>query len=160
MRTVKLISVLMVSLFILTGCDFFRSLVGKPTSEDMERMRLEAQLEAQRKREQDSIAKVNEMLAQQQRALAEQNSLERTGRFHVVMGSFKVPENAEKMKNVLEKKGYSARIIPFNNGFDVVSAGSFDKFIEAVRTMDELIELEICPDDIWVYDRTYNLHKQ
>jgi UDP-N-acetylmuramate--alanine ligase len=32
--------------------------------------------------------------------------------------------------------------------------------IEAVRTMDELIELEICPDDIWVYDRTKNLHKQ
>ena len=160
MRTVRLISVLMASVLLFTGCDFFRSLVGKPTSEDMERMRLEAQLEAQKKKEQDSIARVNAMLEEEQRLLAQQNSLENTGRYHVVMGSFKVPENAQKMKQLLENKGYTSRIIQFNNGFDVVSAAHFNKFIEAVRTMDELIELEICPDDIWVYDRTKNLHKQ
>lgn len=160
MRTVRLISVLMVSVLLFTGCDFFRSMVGKPTSKDMERMRLEAQKEAQKKREQDSIARVNAMLAEQQRLLEEQNSLANTGRFHVVMGSFKVPSNAENMKSSLEEKGYSPRIIQFNNGFSVVSAASFDKYRDALWEMDELIELEICPDDIWVYDRNQSLHQQ
>ena len=32
---------LLASLFALTGCDFLRSLAGRPTSEDIERMKLE-----------------------------------------------------------------------------------------------------------------------
>ena len=71
MRIVKLIMTLMAAAVLLTGCDFFRSLVGKPTSEDIERMRLEAQEQARMKREQDSLNKLKALELEQARAAAE-----------------------------------------------------------------------------------------
>ena len=35
------------SLFVVTGCDFFRSLAGRPTSEDIQAKKIEIQLAEQ-----------------------------------------------------------------------------------------------------------------
>ena len=98
---------------LLTGCDFFRSLVGKPTSKDLERMRQEALEQERLQREQDSLNRVRALELEQARIAAE-NSLENAGKYHVILGSFKVEGNAEKMYAVLEKNGYKPRVIEFN----------------------------------------------
>ena len=52
-----LLLIALVSMFLLTGCDFFRSLAGRPTSEEIEEMRVE-KLRVEEERLQANIAKL------------------------------------------------------------------------------------------------------
>lgn len=156
MKFVRLFSMFLIAATMLTGCDFFRSLVGKPTSKDLERMRIEAQ--AKKQRQLDSIKKAKaDSLALIAAQEAEKNALK--DRFYVILGSFKVHSNAERMYAFLEKNNYTPRTIRFKNGFDVVSVASTNNLQEALRILDELLAYEYCPDDVWVYDVRQELHE-
>lgn len=156
MKIVRLFSLFLIAATMLTSCDFFRSLAGKPTSKDIERMRIEAQ--AKKQRQLDSINKAKaDSLALIAAMEAEKNALKE--RFYVVLGSFKVQGNAERMYQFLEKKNYTPRTIRFKNGFELVSAASTNNLQEALKIMDELLLFEYCPDDVWVYDVKQGLHE-
>ena len=116
MKAFRLISTLMVALMLVTGCDFFRSLVGKPTSKELEQMKREAVEQARKQRQLDSINKAKALALEQAKAAEENKNLldESAGRYHVILGSFKVEGNAEKMYALLEKNGYTPRVILFN----------------------------------------------
>ena len=157
MRVVKLIMTLAAAAMLLTGCDFFRSLVGKPTSKDLERMRQEALEQERLQREQDSLNRVRALELEQARIAAE-NSLENAGKYHVILGSFKVEGNAEKMYAMLEKNGYKPRVIEFNNGFEAVSVAAYNDYREALRAMEDIMEYQFCPEDVWIYDVSQNMH--
>lgn len=160
MKAIRIASVLALVVMLVSGCDFFRAMVGKPTSEDMERMRIQKEEQARKEREQDSLAKVQQMLLEQQRAQALENSLSNTGRYNIVLGSFKVADNAQKMNEEIVRRGYTPRIITFNNGFEVVSVAHYDNYFKALKEMEKIQEWDICPEDIWIYDLQQNLHKQ
>lgn len=156
MKIVRLFSLFLIAATMLTSCDFFRSLAGKPTSKDIERMRVEAQ--AKKQRQLDSINKAKaDSLALIAAMEAEKNALKE--RFYVVLGSFKVQGNAERMYQFLEKNNYTPRTIRFKNGFELVSAASTNNLQEALKIMDELLVFEYCPDDVWVYDVKQGLHE-
>ena len=156
MKIVRIFSLFLIAATMLTSCDFFRSLVGKPTSKDIERMRIEAQ--AKKQRELDSLNKAKaDSLALLAAMEAEKNALKE--RFYVVLGSFKVQGNAEKMYSFLEKNNYTPKTIKFKNGFELVSAASTNNLQEALRILDELLSHEYCPDDVWVYDVKQGLHE-
>lgn len=156
MKIVRLFSLFLIAATMLTSCDFFRSLAGKPTSKDIERMRIEAQ--AKKQRQLDSINKAKaDSMALIAAMEAEKNALKE--RFYVVLGSFKVQGNAERMYQFLEKNNYTPRTIRFKNGFELVSAASTNNLQEALKIMDELLAFEYCPDDVWVYDVKQGLHE-
>ena len=156
MKIVRLFSLFLIAATMLTSCDFFRSLAGKPTSKDIERMRIEAQ--AKKQRQLDSINKAKaDSLALIAAMEAEKNALKE--RFYVVLGSFEVQGNAERMYQFLEKNNYTPRTIRFKNGFELVSAASTNNLQEALKIMDELLAFEYCPDDVWVYDVKQGLHE-
>lgn len=161
MKTLRLVSVLLIAVTMLTGCDFFRSLIGKPTSKDIERMRIEAEAQAKKQKQLDSINAANALAeAQRLEELANSDQVnEADGRFLVILGSFKVDGNAEKMYSLLESKGYTPKKLKFKNGFDVVSAFASDNYREAYNEMQKMMEMEYCPDDIWVYDLHQGLHE-
>ena len=160
MKAFRLISTLMVALMLVTGCDFFRSLVGKPTSKELEQMKREAVEQARKQRQLDSINKAKALALEQAKAAEENKNLldESAGRYHVILGSFKVEGNAEKMYALLEKNGYTPRVIKFNNGFEVVSVAAYDNYREALKAMNDVMEYEFCPEDVWIYDIRQNLH--
>lgn len=159
MRTVRVVSMLLIAMTLLSGCDFFRSLLGKPTSKDIERMRIEAEAQARKQRQLDSINKAKaEADAIEAARLQSLKSLDK--RFYVILGSFKVEDNATKMYAFLEKNGYTPKTIRFKNGFDLVAVASFDNLQEALREMDKLLEFEYCPEDVWVYDVNQKLHEE
>lgn len=159
----KLVPVLLIAMVLFTGCDFFRSIVGKPTSKDLERMKVEAAEKAARqKRQQDSLKAVqaaqleNEMFA----AVSGKYLLDATsGRYHVLIGSYKVKENADRMFVTLEKGGYSPRYVIFENGFYGISVAGFDNMRQAKKIMCDVMELAYCPEDVWIYDVAQNLHR-
>jgi cell division protein FtsN len=45
--------------------------------------------------------------------------------YHVIVGSFSIPENAEAFKTTVQKKGYSAKLIESSQGLTYVSAACF-----------------------------------
>lgn len=160
MKYLKLISIFIITTLLFTGCDFFRSIAGKPTSMDLERMKRE-ELEKVRQHELDSMAKAQAAIEAEAAEKADSDIIdESAGRFHVIFGSFKVDGNAGQLKALLEKKGYSPKIIHFLNGFDVVSVNAYDNYKKAYYRLIELLELDICPDDIWIYDIHQNLHEK
>ena len=160
MKAFRLISTLMVALMLVTGCDFFRSLVGKPTSKELEQMKREAVEQARKQRQLDSINKAKALALEQAKAAEENKNLldESAGRYHVILGSFKVDGNAEKMYALLEKNGYTPKVIKFNNGFDVVSVAAYNNYRDALKAMEDIMEYPFCPEDVWIYDINQKMH--
>jgi hypothetical protein len=156
MKIFRIFSLFLIAATMMTSCDFFRKIAGKPTSKDIERMRIEAQ--AKKQRQLDSINKAKaDSLARIAAEEAAKKAL--NDRFYVILGSFKVPGNAERMYAFLEKNNYTPRNIRFKNGFDLVSAASTNNLQEALRIMEDLLSYEYCPDDVWVYDVRQDLHE-
>jgi len=48
MKTLRTVILLVAVALSLTGCDFFRSIMGRPTSAEMEQIRIDAQKKADR----------------------------------------------------------------------------------------------------------------
>ncbi len=162
MKLFRLVSVFSIAGMLLTGCDFVRSIVGKPTSKDIEKMKLEVAEQQRLKKQQDSIAKAQALQLEQEKAAAAARKYlldESAGKFHVIMGSYRVPENARGMFAMLEKNGYTPRYVLFNNGFSAVSIAGYDNYQEALKAMYEAMELPYCPEDVWVYGVAQNLHR-
>lgn len=159
MKAVRVLSMFLIAVTLLSGCDFFRSILGKPTSKDIERMRIEAEAQARKQRQLDSInkakAEADAIAAAQMQAL---KSLDK--RFYVILGSFKVEDNATKMYAMLEKNGYTPKTIRFKNGYDLVAVASFDNLQKALVELDNLRAYEYCPEDVWVYDVNQKLHEE
>ena len=168
MRKLKIITLLFSMAVLLSGCDFFRSMLNKPTSKDIEKMRIEAEQarkvaeEARfRAAEQDAIA-----LAEAQRKLALEAEAEKMKqerlpkeRYYLIYGSFRVESNAEKLYEQAKGMELSPVRIKFKNGFDLVAFEAFDNLHEAYSRMNFWLSQEGTPDDIWVYDTYQNLHE-
>lgn len=152
---------MMMAAMTLTGCDFVRSLVGKPTTAELEQMRIEAQKKAEREKfVADSIKAAQE--AARQAALAEQElpAVKDTDpRFHVIVGCFKVQDNAVNYRELLTSKGFSPKKIVFKNGYDAVSLIQEDTWWKAQVAMEKFMDSPLCPDDVWIYDMNQKLHE-
>jgi len=158
-----LILALAASLVMLTGCDFFRSLVGKPTSAEIEQMRLAAEDNLKKQMTLDS-ARMAEAAAA---AAADSMSVEEKvppitadcPRYNVILGSFRVYSNADKMLKELDALGYTPKSIQFRNGFKLVSVFQGNGLSEAVGAMNNLRDKDFCPEDVWIYDLNQGLHE-
>jgi len=157
-RTVVILSAMALS---LNSCDFFRSLVGKPTSAQLEQMRIEAQKKAEREKfVADSIKAAQEAAALAAQEAAELPPVSDTDpRFHVIVGCFKVEDNAVNYRELLSGKGYTPKRIMFKNGFDAVSLIQEDSWWKAQVAMENFMNSPLCPDDIWIYDMHQKLHE-
>jgi hypothetical protein len=165
MRTANKLIILLVAVLVVTGCDWLRSQLGMATSQELEELKMESVREAAAQRVRDSLDKVvadslamvaDSLEAEQASQVA---SLDETKRFHVILGSFKVHSNSERMAENLRKKGYEPVVFSFHNGFEAVSVCSYDRVTPAFNAMYRLLDEGFGPDDIWVYDVRQNLHK-
>ena len=157
MKTTRILVAVALSAVITCSCDTVRSLLGKPTSAQIEAMRLE-RLAAEKAR-QDSIdfARAQaDSVAAAQAALAKAHP---AGRYKVIVGSFMVPENAGRMQAKLERLGMQVERLQFANGFELVSVFSSDNMKEVQRKFDALMQTDDVPYDSWIYDTEKQLHK-
>ncbi len=141
----------------MNSCDWIRARLGMPTSEEL-----------QQKQEQiikDSLEKV---VREQEAARLEQIRLDSMAkveaqkstllRYHVVLGSFIMDNNADRMMRKLPELGYEPVRIQFKNGYSVISAYQTNSLPDAYNTMYKMFSLDITPYDVWVYDTNQNLH--
>jgi hypothetical protein len=173
------IIILLAAAFMLTGCDFFRKVAGRPTSEDIEVKRAEiVRVEAQKAREQarqDSIRVAQEQarLAQEQAvkdslealtALKEKGCMmydltrvkgllsgELNNRYCVVVGSFKDAANADKFVEKVAKDTLMQPVkLRFRNGMVSVGVCPRNKVAEIAGLIDDVRAKSFCPKDAWI----------
>lgn len=167
MRRLVIIITMAVTMLLATGCDFFRSIAGRPTSAeiDIKREMIAAQ-EAAHQAMLDSVKRVEKQLAD---SLALADSLEKmnvsvwdTSKFggiktgdlgktyYIIIGAFMDKGNAERKMKEMTSKGHKAEIIGFKNQFTAVGICPTDKKAEASDSLSRLISKGEIGKDSWI----------
>lgn len=168
MRKFRFILLLFLTLPLLGGCDLFRKLAGRPTSEQIEQKRvmIERELQAHQGRL-DSLYAVQKELSDslalldslrfsddaliEVRQLAESSRTSLAYRYYVIVGAFGNRENAVRFASELEAKGYASELISYVNGFTAVGICPSDNLSEVYSSLRQVREGGVCPD-AWILD--------
>lgn len=163
------LAVILSSASLFTSCDYLRAALGKPTSADLEAMRVKvAQMREQHI--QDSLAQaLADSLAaaaadstamaaadslapvsQPEVAILSKNDL--TEKYYVIVGCFSTPEAAVKVYRTISDAGCrSAQVFKLRDERFAVTCFGGETYQEASRAMSEFSESDNCPPDIWIY---------
>ena len=157
----------------LTGCDFVRTLAGRPTTAQVEQLRLEklAAEEARQQARLDSLARVEKQMADSLAALeahlldslsqahgtilnpAKMGGLFTTkldARYCIIVGAFRGRYYADRKLKACNEAGYTASIISFKNGLLAVAVCPSDDLNQTLKTLNKLRGTGICPPDSWI----------
>lgn len=165
-KSIILVFVLMLP--VLTGCDFFRRLAGRPTSEDIEIKRIavmkaeeaahQARLDSIRLEHQkitDSLAVIDSIRQQggsilNPAALGGLFSTKLESRYYIIVGSFRTRTNAESLFRTASEKGYSPALISFRNGLVAVGVSPANNLQDAYASLVSVRQERFCPPDVWI----------
>lgn len=160
---------------LLSGCDFLRSALGKPTSKDIEAARAArnavvapAPLEVAADTVADTAseptpagavaktaAPAGASGAAAKAAPAVATAPAASARYSVIVGSFKTPGNADKLAQRLAAEG-EKQISKFtlSNGFTVISVLDTDSFRAAKNKLNAVSAAGFLPADCWILDNS------
>lgn len=164
-RIAFILSVMM----LLSSCDFFRSLAGRPTSEELELKKqemLRAETAALAARL-DSLKNVEQKMLQD--SLNALDSIRQIGgsvlnpakygglfatrleaRYYVIIGAFRTRSNAENLLRDAKEKGYSPALISFQSGMIAVGLSPVNKLTDALAELKKIKTEPFCPKDAWI----------
>lgn len=169
----KSIILLALCALILQGCDFVRTLAGRPTSAQLEQIRAQ-RLAAEEARHQavlDSLEQVKQHMADSLEALEQHllDSLTQSkgtvlnpsklgglyttkleAKYCIVVGAFRNRYYAERKLKACNDAGYTATIISFRNGLLAVSVCPSNSLNETLKTLRQLRGKDVCPEDGWI----------
>ena len=169
----KSIILLAVCALFLQGCDFVRTVAGRPTSaqlDDIRKDRMAAE-EARHQARLDSMAKAEKAMAEALAAREAQllDSLTQAkgtvlnpsklgglfttkleSKYYIVVGAFRTRSYAERKLTQCNSAGYTATIISFRNGLLAVAICPSNNLEETLKTLKKLRGTEVCPQDGWI----------
>ena len=163
---------------LVTGCDFFRSLAGRPTSEviaakrdsleavaraeaeeqarlaEMEQQRLAA-IAAAEQFSRDSLAaeeeiRASKIMVQTPEKLKGAYNMQLDRKYYVIAGSFRERANAEKKLRNVQEADYPAVLISFRNGFHAIGACPTDSVTLILSSLKAMKVDKVCPNDAWI----------
>lgn len=173
MKKTLVISLVVIVPLLVTGCDFIRTLAGRPTSAQVEALRQEriAREEARHQAVLDSLAQVEKQMADSLAALETYllDSLAQTrgtvlnpsrmgglfttkleSKYYIIVGAFRGRDYAERKLKACNDAGYKGTIISFRNGLLAVGVCPSDKLHESLETLEKMRGTGICPKDGWI----------
>lgn len=158
----------MAALTCLSGCDFFRSLAGRPTSEEIESKRVEL-LIAQKAMEQARLDSLRQVQKAVQDSIAALDSIKQQGgsilnpsklgglfatklesRYCIIIGSFRNRSNAEALLTKASGTAYSPALISFRNGMIAVGVCPVNTLPDALKALKTVKQETFCPKDVWI----------
>ena len=169
----KSLIIAMALVTLLTGCDFIRTLAGRPTAAQVEQIKLE-QMAAEEARHQailDSMKRAEKEMAE---ALAAREAFlldsltqgrgtvlnpskmgglfttKLESKYYIVVGAFRNRSYAERKLKACNAAGYTATIISFRNGLLAVGVCPSDSLDETLRKLKSLRGTDVCPQDGWI----------
>lgn len=169
MKRIVLTTLSAVLLAVLcTGCDFIRASLGKPTSADLELLRL-----AEQSRLQEAVpatepaeapaadsASIREPAPDPEPEAAPAPAVSMTDgsvrQYYAVVGAFREDAGVQKYVNLLQEKGFNVHLFDFKSGLTAVCTEGSDDLAVVQRDMAALKAAGI---DSWLYNTNKQLHK-
>ncbi len=165
----SILFIMTLMLLSLTGCDFIRSVAGRPTSKDIEKKRIaiiKAEEQALQKRL-DSISLAEKKVVDDSLAAFDFfknegviiNGAKRLGglagmeleyEYYIVIGAFLDRSNAEKQAESASACGYSTVLISCRSGMTAVGATPSNTIAPIKESYKKLIQESFCPKDAWI----------
>lgn len=140
----KLLFYLLIILLAFSSCKYFSTakpdalLAQKDSALVKEKAAHEKDIE-QLKRE--SEARIDSLKASCEKQL---------NRYHIIVGAFKVPANADNLQKLMSGKGYPSQLIPLGS-YQLVTVGSFASLRESASQLGKF-RGEV-NKDAWIYVR-------
>lgn len=164
MRIVRLIVILCSAVCLLSACDFFRKIAGRPLSADIEakRVTIEAQKAAHQQRLAakdslhkhitDSLAaldsvKISSSVIIASRSLSQKTMDSLMNQYYVVIGAFGKLENAQKAEKIALSQGFDPILIEYSNGFVAVGVRPTDDLSQIYLYHQQVSQLY---PDAWI----------
>lgn len=158
---------------LASGCDFVRTIAGRPTEAKLEAIRQEqirleeqrhqARLDSMKKAQQemaDSLAALEayllDSLSHSKGVLRSPSNLGGLGgeeldcKYYIAVGAFRDIANARRKQSVCYDAGYPAQIVPFRNGLNVVTVCPSNTLAEVTAKWKSLKKNPVCPNDSWL----------
>lgn len=155
------------SFMILQGCDSFRRLAGRPTSDEIAAKREIIQREeAAHQARMDSLSRIEkakadslalldkikdsgEMLLSAS-SLRRVNTLKLNKRYYIIVGAFSNSDNANWLASKITDAGYEVEKIPYGNGFTAVGVAGTDALANLWDNLQKVRSEQFCPKDVWI----------
>jgi len=168
MNKLSVVVLLVLVLPLLSGCDLFRKMAGRPTSDQIEAKRL--YIEQQEKGHRNRLDSLKEMQKQitdsleildsirairssgvQARRLPDDVRDSLSSRYYIIIGAFGNAGNADKCLQSAVQSGYAAVKIRYLNGFTAVGICPCDELADAYASLRSVRESGFCPD-AWILE--------
>lgn len=167
--------ILVVAVLAITGCDFIRMVAGRPTSAQLESIRIErmqaeeaahqARIDSMRKIQQqmaDSLAALEaflqDSLSQAKNAIKTPSNLgglgstQLTSKYYIIVGAFRDINNAFRMQKTSVDAGYPAQIIYFRNGLNAVAICPSDSLTDILPKLKAVRSSGGFTKDAWLLE--------
>ena len=166
---------IVIPMLTLTGCDFFRTLAGRPTSKDIEKKQIAALLayNSELQAENQELEARYDALLKEFKAVEDSlnalDSISQYGgsvlnpstlgglfstkleaRYYVIIGAFKYRSNAETLLTKAQQCGYKPALISFRNGRMAVGVCPSNTITGAFAALKQVKQESFCPSDVWV----------
>ena len=155
------------ALSMLQGCDSFRRLAGRPTSDEIAAKReLIQREEAAHQARMDSLSRIEKAKADSialldkikdsGEMLLSASSLRRVNtqkldkRYYIIVGAFSNADNANWLASKITAAGYEVEKIPYGNGFTAVGAAGTDSLAHLWDNLQKVRSEQFCPKDVWI----------
>lgn len=161
------IIVLSVCIACVSGCDFIRTIAGRPTSEDIEAKK--SMMLAEYEKEVAQRDSADAVLKKQALEVASLDSLKATGckfvnvsdiraritselssEYCIICGAFSDRSNAERMAAKLLESGCESEFISYRNGSTAIGASPSGDISVIYRHYVSLREKKLIPEDSWI----------
>ncbi len=141
--------------FLFTGCRFFERFKKDKQSDTL--VAWEAKQDSIKKAELLNAKKLEEARRTREKAIQDSltriREMEARNRFHVIIGSFKIPSNADEFQRQVSALGFqNPKIVESPNGFRMVSVGAFDTYSKAANEILRINRTKPEPIELWVYE--------
>lgn len=160
---------LLLMLTVLTGCDFFRAVAGRPVSRDIEKKRLEiikaeenalqAHLDSIRHEKEkavaDSLAAMDSLVSHGVTMTGPDRlgglaGTELTSRYYIIVGAFRESANARKLFDAAYEKGYAPVLISCRSGMIAVGLCPSDNVTDVEASYRALKNESFFPKEAWI----------
>lgn len=170
MKKALVILVFVFTVTLVTGCDFLRSIIGRPTSDQIEAKRaivekaegarqavIDSLKSIQQKSEADSLAVLDSLAGLNStilegRQVSDDVKSALGNRYYIIIGSFYTKENADRLCATAKGKGYDAKLINYKNGFTAVALNPSDRLVDVYESLVKIKQEKFCPEDVWILD--------
>lgn len=165
----SVILLMLATMLTVTGCDFLRSLAGRPTSRDIDAKRvlimkaeeaaLQARLDSIRRVEEKVVAdslNALETLADLGVVIADASRLgglaseSLDSRYYIVIGVFRERANAGKLADQAKAEGFHAELMDCKRGMIAVGVCPSDRIAKTFEDFKRLRAESFCPKDSWI----------